>query len=212
MFGGFTQFVIEGDAGVRMYEKITKAFDLCVEFDTHYEIDRVNGKVYTVKKSKDERSEGDVEYFFSVWVDAEPGDGQEFERSTILPRKVELKEGNLHIDEDWMAQGGFLRCYIADVKLHKTANIYYYVYDSCYAANEGFTNDLKGKYFSKPGYDFIGNESVLQALDNALPANYYDLSFEEQESICSELEEQGLVVGYYVTMVSDPEVFFGEDK
>ena len=47
-------FVIEGAVGADLYEKITEAFELCVEFDKYYEIGRVNGKVYTIQKSKNE--------------------------------------------------------------------------------------------------------------------------------------------------------------
>lgn len=209
MFGGFNQFVIEGAKGVEMYEKISQAFDLCVEFDTYYEIGRVNGKAYTIKKSKD--NDGDVSYFFSVWVNVEPGgDDPDFACSMINPEDVELKDGNLYISECWRSNEGVLRYYIADVKLHKTTNIYYYLNPSWCGANEGFSNDIEGKYFFKPGYEFVGSESILKELNSLLPANFYDLSFEEQESICEELESKDVVAGYYCTRPLDADVFFAD--
>ena len=209
MFGGFNCFVIEGKAGVEMYEKITKAFDLCVEFDTHYEIDRVNGKTYTVQKSKNEHCEGDVLYFFSIWDNVEPGsDEPDFECSMILPRDVELKDGNLHIVEGWMARGGVLRYYIADVKLHKTANVYYYAGGArgCYDG-VNYTNDVEGKYF-KSGCEFTGSESEIEEWNRMVPANFYELSVDEQVSICDSLIDNGAEIYFEITRIGDPEKFF----
>ena len=38
------------------------SFDLCNEFDTRYEIGRVNGKVYTIEKNEYENLEKAEEY------------------------------------------------------------------------------------------------------------------------------------------------------
>ena len=43
--------MIEGEAGVRMYEMITKAFDLCVALDAYYKLGRVNNSLAVKSKA-----------------------------------------------------------------------------------------------------------------------------------------------------------------
>lgn len=65
---GSNTFVIEGANGTEICNKIMKTFDICVELDTRYKIGEVNGKVYTIEKSKTEYAYPDgMEYVFSVW-------------------------------------------------------------------------------------------------------------------------------------------------
>ena len=64
---GSNSFVIENANNVEIYEKIMSSFNLCIEFDTRYEIGRVNGKVYTIEKNEYEYSESGVQHIFTVW-------------------------------------------------------------------------------------------------------------------------------------------------
>lgn len=207
MFGEFNSFVIEGTVGVEIYKKITKAFDLCVEFDVYYEICRVNGMVYTIKKSKNEYYKGGVDYYFSVWDNVEPGDNvPDYDCSMTQPSAVELKDGNLHICEGCIARGGVLRHYIANVKLHKSASIYYYV--SWDNDRENATNDIEGKYFKRWCYF----EGECKIGDGTIPDNYDDLSVDEQLSICKSLKDKGVHITYSETKISDPAKFFDIKK
>ena len=54
---------------------------------------RVNGKVYTIQKSKNEYCEGSVIYGFSVWDNVVPGNGRDIAYSETKPDCVELKDG-----------------------------------------------------------------------------------------------------------------------
>ena len=195
-------FVIEGAVGADLYEKITEAFELCVEFDKYYEIGRVNGKVYTIQKSKNEYCEGSVIYGFSVWDNVVPGNGPDIASSETKPDCVELKDGNLHISGG-VYRGGVLRYYISDVKLHKLTNIYFDTSD-VESDKEEATNDVDGKYFKRMCY-FEGDCEIG---DDTIPENYYDLPVEEQLSICKSLAEKGVEISYRVTRLCETEKFF----
>ncbi|MBO7288148.1 MAG: hypothetical protein J6U85_07970, partial [Bacteroidales bacterium] len=115
---GSNSFVIEGTNGTEICNKIMKTFDICVELDTRYKIGEVNGKVYTIEKSKTEYAYPDgMEYVFSVW-DKDDDHNNGFKRplaySWIHPTDIELKDGNLWISESWCNSDGVLRYYIRD--------------------------------------------------------------------------------------------------
>ena len=94
---GSNSFVIEEAYSVEIYVKFMSSFDLCIEFDTRYEIGRVNGKVYTIEKSEYEYTESSVPHIFTVWNcdDYDSGAFGEFiAYSFIEPSMLELKDGN----------------------------------------------------------------------------------------------------------------------
>ena len=205
---GSNSFVIENANNVEIYEKIMSSFDLCIEFDTRYEIGRVNGKVYTIEKNEYEYSESGVQHIFTVWNcdDYDSGAFGEFiAYSFIEPYMLELKDGNLHISESWCNTGGVVRYYIADVKLYKTANIYFSTSSESYVM--GATNDKDGKYFKICfgiyDEDGVGYEGSI------IPDNFNELPFEEQLSIYNLVKEQGVYSCYGYTQLIETEEFFG---
>ena len=199
---GSNSFVIEGANGTEICNKIMKTFDICVELDTRYKIGEVNGKVYTIEKSKTEYAYPDgMEYVFSVW-DKDDDHNNGFKRplaySWIHPTDIELKDGNLWISESWCNSYGVLRYYIRDVKLHKQTNVYFET--SCEADIVGVTNDSEGKYFKRYCYC----ECICE-----MPDNYGELPLAEQVSFCEALEAKGEEVYYDVTRIIETEKFFG---
>lgn len=204
---GSNSLVIEKANSTEIYEKIMKSFDICIEFNTQYEIGRVNGKVYTIEKSKYEHSESGVEHTFTVW-DSNDYDNNVFHRplaySFIEPGMLELKDGNLHISESWCNTGGVVRYYIADVKLYKTANIYFSTSSESYVM--GATNDKDGKYF-KICFG-IYDEGDIDDEYRIIPDNFNDLPFEEQLSIYNLVKEQGAYSCYGYTKLIETEKFF----
>ena len=204
---GSNSFVIENANNVEIYEKIMSSFDLCIEFDTRYEIGRVNGKVYTIEKNEYEYSESGVQYIFTV-LDSNDYDDKVFHRplaySFIEPYMLELKDGNLHISESWCNTGGVVRYYIADVKLYETANIYFST--SCESDVMGETNDKNGKYF-KICFG-IYDEGDIGDEYRIIPDNFNDLPFEEQLSIYNLVKEQGAYSCYGYTKLIATEKFF----
>jgi hypothetical protein len=199
---GSNSFVIEGANGTEICNKIMKTFDICVELDTRYKIGEVNGKVYTIEKSKTEYAYPDgMEYVFSVW-DKDDNHNNGFKRplaySWIHPLNIKLKDGNLWISESWCNSDGVLRYYIRDVKLHKQTNVYFMT--SCEADIVGVTNDSEGKYFKRYCYC----ECICE-----MPDNYGELPLAEQVSFCEALEAKGEEVYYDVTRIIETEKFFG---
>lgn len=204
---GSNSFVIENANNVEIYEKIMSSFDLCNEFDTRYEIGRVNGKVYTIEKNEYEYSESGVQHIFTVWNcdDYDSGAFGEFiAYSFIEPYMLELKDGNLHISESWCNTGGVVRYYIADVKLYETANIYFSTL--CESDVMGETNDKNGKYF-KICFG-IYDEGDIGDEYRIIPDNFNELSFEEQLSIYNLVKEQGAYSCYGYTQLIETEEFF----
>lgn len=199
---GSNTFVIEGANGTEICNKIMKTFDICVELDTRYKIGEVNGKVYTIEKSKTEYAYPDgMEYVFSVWEkddDHNNGFKRPLAYSWIHPTDIELKDGNLWISESWCNSDGVLRYYIRDVKLHKQTNVYFMT--SCEADIAGATNDSEGKYFKRYCYC----ECICE-----MPDNYGELPLAEQVSFCEALEAKGEEVYYDVTRIIETEKFFG---
>ena len=224
---GSNSFVIEGAVGIEMYKKISKAFDICVE-EVHkpYEIGRLNGKVYTIEMSKSKYSIDDREYIFSVY-NIEDYENKHFGLSLayswIQPYNIELEDGNLHISESWLNSVGAVEYYIRDVKLHKQTNVYFETH--CEADDMvGATNDSDGKYFKKCcvllDYDtdamietlaqLYASKDELDKFDNIkMQKKYYELSFDEQLSICKSLEEKGVDIYYDIPKVIETEKFFG---
>lgn len=204
---GSNSLVIEKANSAEIYEKIMKSFDTCIELNTQYEIGRVNGKVYTIEKSEYEYSESGVQHIFAV-LDSNDYDNNVFHRplaySFIEPYMLELKDGNLHISESWCNTGGVVRYYIADVKLYKTANIYFST--SSESDVMGATNDKDGKYFEICfgiyDEDGVGYEGSI------IPDNFNDLPFEEQRSIYNLVKEQGAYSCYGYTKLIETEKFF----
>lgn len=204
---GSNSFVIENANNVEIYEKIMNSFDLCNEFDTRYEIGRVNGKVYTIEKNEYEYSESGVQHIFAV-LDSNDYDNNVFHRplaySFIEPYMLELKDGTLHISESWCNTGGVVRYYIADVKLYETANIYFST--SCESDVMGETNDKNCKYF-KICFG-IYDEGDIGDEYRIIPDNFNDLPFEEQLSIYNLVKEQGAYSCYGYTKLIETEKFF----
>ena len=161
-------FVIEGAVGADLYEKITEAFELCVEFDKYYEIGRVNGKVYTIKKSKNEYCEGSVIYGFSVWDNVVPGNGPDIAYSETNPDCVELKDGNLHISGGVYC-GGVLRYYISDVKLHKLTNIYILYILKILLEKYNDSNIFNGIEILKVGHHGSKTSTSKEYIEKVLP-------------------------------------------
>ena len=201
---GSNTFVIEGANGTEICNKIMKTFDICVELDTRYKIGEVNGKVYTIEKSKTEYAYPDgMEYVFSVW-DKDDDYNNGFKRplaySWIHPSNIELKDGNLHIYESWLSSVGAVEYYIRDVKLHKQTNVYFET--NCEADIAGATNDSEGKYFER--YCYYECEC-----DTMIPENFYDLPVDEQLLICKLLKDKGIGIEYDATRIIETDKFFG---
>ena len=223
---GSNTFVIEGANGTEICNKIMKTFDICVELDTRYKIGEVNGKVYTIEKSKTKYAYPDgMEYVFSVWEkddDHNNGFKRPLAYSWIHPTYIELKDGNLHISESWLNSVGAVEYYIRDVKLHKQTNVYFET--NCEADMAGATNDSEGKYFKKCCVLLDGDTDAmietlaqlyaskdeLDKFDNIkMQKKYYELSFDEQLSICKSLEEKSVDIYYDIPKVIETEKFFG---
>ena len=201
---GSNTFVIEGANGTEICNKIMKTFDICVELDTRYKIGEVNGKVYTIEKSKTEYAYPDgMEYVFSVW-DKDDDYNNGFKRplaySWIHPSNIELKDGNLHIYESWLSSVGAVEYYIRDVKLHKQTNVYFET--NCEADIAGATNDSEGKYFER--YCYYECEC-----DTMIPENFNDLPVDEQLLICKLLKDKGIGIEYDATRIIETDKFFG---
>mgnify|MGYP003450119256 FL=1 len=201
---GSNTFVIEGANGTEICNKIMKTFDICVELDTRYKIGEVNGKVYTIEKSKTEYAYPDgMEYVFSVW-DKDDDYNNGFKRplaySWIHPSNIELKDGNLHIYESWLSSVGAVEYYIRDVKLHKQTNVYFET--NCEADIAGATNDSEGKYFERDCY-------YECECDTMIPENFYDLPVDEQLLICKLLKDKGIGIEYDATRIIETDKFFG---
>ena len=77
---------------------------------------------------------------------------------------------------------------------------------SCECDIVGVTNDKEGKYFPKCCLIIDGECRVG---DGKVPENYYDLSYDEQLSICESLEKNGVKIYYDVTRVVETDKIFG---
>ena len=109
------------------------------------------------------------------------------------------------------------------MKLHKQTNVYFETH--CEADDMvGATNDSEGKYFKKCcvllDYDtdamietlaqLYASKDELDKFDNIkMQKKYYELSFDEQLSICKSLEEKGVDIYYGIPKVIETEKFFG---
>ena len=151
--------------------------------------------------SKSKYSIDDREYIFSVY-NIEDYENKHFGLSLayswIHPTDIELKDGNLHISENWLNSVGAVEYYIRDVKLHKQTNVYFET--NCEADIAGATNDSEGKYFKRYCYC----ECICE-----MPDNYGELPLAEQVSFCEALEAKGEEVYYDVTRIIETEKFFG---
>jgi hypothetical protein len=88
------------------------------------------------------------------------------------------------------------------------ASVYYYAGGArgCYDG-VNYTNDVEGKYF-KSGCEFTGSESEIEEWNRMVPANFYELSVDEQVSICDSLIDNGAEIYFEITRIGDPEKFF----
>lgn len=198
---GSNSFVIEGENGKELYEKILNSVRKCVEYNTEYVLGEVNGKVYTIRKNKEMYYVYD-EYIICV---SEKDNPLPIAYSSFSVEQFKYENDVLTMGEEWCNSVGAFATYFKDAQMHKAPGFYYH--SSSEADMPGCTNDVNGKYFKKQCVICDGNYSVG---DDTIPSNYYDLSLEEQIAICKSLPEDEIFYG--VTRIVNLNEIWSDEK
>ena len=186
---GDTKFVIEGEKGRLLYDKIMKAIEACTEFDKEYAFDEVGGRKYVISKFLNQ--DGQVEYIACVQYNENISIGSWFNLDDI-----QFEDGHLCLVESFSSGYGAIEVYACETQLYKDPGFFYY--KTSESNFIGSTNDENEKYFMRL-CEYVVNDPD-SGFASQIPADFYDQPYTDQVAFCEAHPEE---ITYYVTQIAD---------